>query len=77
MNRKKQINLKILPNGEIKAEIAGFQGTECLDYISVLERLLDAETIDSKRTPEYYLTEQQNLTDCAHQSVPMVYNQEK
>ncbi len=51
----KQIKLKIFPDGQVQAEVLGFRGKKCADYISILEQLLDAEAIDSERTPEYYL----------------------
>ncbi|MDR0578428.1 MAG: DUF2997 domain-containing protein [Candidatus Accumulibacter sp.] len=53
----KQIKLKIFPDGRVQAETLGFRGKKCTDYIAVLEQLLDAEAIDSERTPEYYLEE--------------------
>ena len=55
----RQIRLKIFPDGQVKAEVLGFRGKKCADYISVLEQLLDAEAIDSERMPEYYLEESQ------------------
>lgn len=54
----KKIKLKISPDGQVQAEVLGFRGRRCADYISVLEELLDAEAIDSERTPEYYLEEE-------------------
>ena len=53
----KQIKLKIFPDGQVQAEVLGFQGKKCADYISVLEQMLDAEATDSERTREYYLEE--------------------
>lgn len=54
-NMGRQIKLKLFPDGQVQAEVLGFQGKKCTDYISILEQLLDAEAIDSQRTPEYYL----------------------
>jgi len=54
---EKQIKLKIFPDGQVQAEVLGFQGKKCADYISVLEQMLDAEATDSERTREYYLEE--------------------
>ena len=51
----KQIKLQIYSDGKVKADIIGFKGKKCTDYISVLEQLLDAETIDSEWTQEYLL----------------------
>lgn len=50
---QKQIKLKIFPDGQVQAEVQGFFGKKCADYISILEQMLDAEAIDSERTPEY------------------------
>lgn len=59
----KQIKLQIFPDGQVKAEVVGFRGKKCADYISVLEQLLDAETIDSEWTAEYHLEESLLATD--------------
>jgi hypothetical protein len=56
----KKIQLKIFPDGRVQAETVGFRGKKCTDYISVLEQLLDAEAIDSERTPEYWLEEEEH-----------------
>lgn len=55
---KKQIRVQIFPDGQIKADVIGIKGKSCTDYIEILEQLLDAETIDSEYTDEYYETEQ-------------------
>ncbi len=65
----KQIKLKIFPNGQVQAEVLGFRGKKCTDYISVLERLLDAEAIDSSRTPEYYLEECETIQSPETQTI--------
>lgn len=57
----KQIKLKIFSDGKVQAEVLGFRGKKCTDYISILEQLLDAEAIDSERTPEYFLEESEVL----------------
>ncbi|WP_349409946.1 DUF2997 domain-containing protein [Pseudalkalibacillus sp. SCS-8] len=56
MNKKK-IKIRIGEDGQIFAETIGLKGKECLTYIEQLEKLLDAETIDSNYTAEYYETE--------------------
>ena len=65
----KQIKLKIFPDGQVQAEVLGFRGKKCADYISILEQLLDAETIDSERTPEYYLEDSEVLQSPQFQTV--------
>jgi hypothetical protein len=55
---EKRIKLKISPDGQVQAETIGIRGKKCTDYIAILEQLLDAEAIDSERTPEYWLTEE-------------------
>lgn len=56
MNGKK-IKIKLTEDGNIFAETIGIKGKECLQYIELLEELLDAESIDSNFTKEYYETE--------------------
>ena len=53
----KQIKIKILPNGEIKAETVGIKGKKCLKYIPEIERLTNAVVIDSDFTKEYLETD--------------------
>lgn len=50
----KQMRIQIFPDGRVQANVNGIPGRACTDYIKVLEELLDAETIDSSYTPEYY-----------------------
>ncbi|GHU28059.1 hypothetical protein AGMMS50256_09320 [Betaproteobacteria bacterium] len=57
----KQIKLRIFPSGEVQAETLGIRGKKCMDYIAILEQLLDAEAIDSERTSEYWLEENTSL----------------
>jgi len=66
----KQIKLKIFPDGQVQAEVLGFRGKKCADYISILEQMLDAEAIDSERTPEYYLLE--NVLSTEDNKVPLI-----
>lgn len=49
----KQIKLRIYTDGKIGAETNGVKGKACLDYISILEQLTGAVTVDSAFTPEY------------------------
>lgn len=54
---EKKIQIKITEDGKIFAETKGIKGKECLSFISILEELLEAETVDSNFTEEYYETE--------------------
>jgi len=55
MTKNKQIKVRIFSDGQVQAEVMGIAGKKCTDYISVLEELLDADTVDSEYTSEYYL----------------------
>lgn len=54
---QKKIQIKITEEGTIHAETLGIKGSECLEYISLLEELLEAQTVDSNYTKEYLETE--------------------
>ncbi|WP_233225570.1 DUF2997 domain-containing protein [Amycolatopsis sp. CA-126428] len=43
-------------DGSISAETHGVTGSKCLDYIPLLEDLLDAETVTSEFTEDYRRT---------------------
>lgn len=60
---QKHIILKIFPDGQVQAEVLGFKGKKCADYISILEQMLDAEAIDSVKTSEYFLSENTTSND--------------
>ncbi len=51
---KKQLKIKLLPNGEIKMETVGIKGKKCLDYVKFMELLADAKVEKQEFTKEYY-----------------------
>lgn len=53
-----KIQIRILKDGTIQAITNGIKGKKCVDYISLLENLLEAEATSSSYTSEYYETEQ-------------------
>ncbi|MER1998802.1 MAG: DUF2997 domain-containing protein [Lysinibacillus sp.] len=55
-----KIIVKIQSDGEIKVETIGMKGEACLDVIELMEQLLQAETIDSAYTAEYYEAKNKN-----------------
>ncbi|GHU33377.1 hypothetical protein AGMMS50256_25190 [Betaproteobacteria bacterium] len=55
----RQIQLRIFPDGKVQAEVLGFRGKKCADYIAILEALLDAEAVDSDYRPEYFLHQEE------------------
>lgn len=55
---KKQLKIKLLPNGEIKMETIGVKGKKCLDYVQMLKLLADVKITKQEFTNEYYETEQ-------------------
>lgn len=52
--KKREIVITIDESGTISAETHGIKGEACLDYIEVLEEMLNAKTLDSNLTDEYY-----------------------
>ena len=51
---KKQLKIKLLPNGEIQMETIGIKGKKCLDYVEMLKLLADAKITEQQLTNEYY-----------------------
>jgi hypothetical protein len=49
-----RIAVTINRDGSIKAETLGIKGKTCLDYVPLLEELLDAETVQSAFTADYH-----------------------
>ena len=68
----KKITLRIGPDGQVKADVSGFSGKACVDYISVLEKMLDAEAVDSQRTPEYYVSQNSTTAVSVQDDLPPV-----
>lgn len=64
MNQK-QLVVQVRRDGTVQAETIGMQGAECLDYIAILENLLEAETSESAFTDDYYRTGIDQSTDVA------------
>lgn len=49
-----EVTIKIFPDGTVQAHVDGAKGKRCTDYIAILEELLEAQTVDSSFTDEYY-----------------------
>ncbi|WP_102026761.1 DUF2997 domain-containing protein [Salirhabdus sp. Marseille-P4669] len=65
----KQIRFEITPSGEIRAKTIGMKGEECLNYVDVIEKLVDAQAVDSEFTEEYFetsITEEQKIQKRTH-----------
>ena len=55
---KKQLQIKILPNGEVQMQTQGIKGKKCLDYIEMMKLLGDLKVEKQELTPEYYEEEE-------------------
>ncbi|MEU4481712.1 DUF2997 domain-containing protein [Micromonospora sp. NPDC023966] len=53
MTEQKRIVLTVTSEGLVSAETKGLVGDTCLDYIAILEDLLDARTVESAYTADY------------------------
>ncbi len=56
---KKQLKIKLLPNGEIHMETLGIKGKKCLDYLDMIKLLADVKILSQDYTNEYYEQEEQ------------------
>lgn len=50
---RRQLIVSVRPDGTVGAETRNIYGDECLDFITVLEDLLDAETQSSSYTEDH------------------------
>ena len=51
---KKQIKIRVYPDGTIKSQTVNIKGKTCLKYIKEIENLTNAKTVQSEFTEEYY-----------------------
>ncbi len=71
MNEKTQLVVTIGPDGRVRAETKGVIGPACLNYIPLLEELLDAEAVSSEFTADYTRTTMQATSEELAQQVAM------
>lgn len=60
---KKQLKIKLLPNGGVQMHTEGVKGKRCLDYAKLLEEIADVKITSQELTPEYYEAEEFETTD--------------
>ena len=58
---KKQLKIKLLPNGEIQMETIGIKGKKCVDYVKIMEEIADIKIERREFTSEYYEEEQNTV----------------
>ena len=58
-----QLKIRIFPDGQIQAETNGIRGKSCTDYIGALEKLLNAQVVESSYTEEYYQFQTQEVSE--------------
>jgi len=55
----KKMQIKLMPNGEIRMETFGIKGKKCDDYVELFKKLVNVNIVDIQHTNEYYETESQ------------------
>ncbi len=53
----KKLIISIDKNGFVNAEVSGVRGGKCLDYISLLEDILEGNVVSREYTHEYHQQE--------------------
>jgi len=64
---KKQLQVRIYPDGKIDAKTLEIKGEACMDYIKIMEELLQARTVESAYTEEYYQAEVHEVVESSIQ----------
>ena len=65
---KKQLKIKLLPNGKIQITTVGIKGKKCLDYLDFFQALTNGKIEKQEFTSEYY-EEEQNIQDDSTQNI--------
>ena len=55
---KRQLKIKLLPNGQIQMQTIGIKGKKCMDYVEFLKYLADVKIEKQEFTNEYYEPEE-------------------
>ncbi|MGQ0623325.1 MAG: DUF2997 domain-containing protein [Sporichthyaceae bacterium] len=61
----RRLAITVNADGTIDAESLGVFGKDCLDLVPLLERLLDADTVSSSFTDDYYVASHGEATATA------------
>lgn len=54
----KKMQIKLLPNGEIRMETHGVKGKKCNSYVELFKKLVNVNIAEIHHTKEYYETEE-------------------
>ena len=57
MAERKQMLVRLYPDGRIDAETKGVKGQSCLKFMALLEQMMQASVVDSEFTKEFYEVE--------------------
>jgi|AntDryMetagUQ889_1029465.scaffolds.fasta_scaffold07477_2 hypothetical protein len=60
---KPEIHVRVMRDGTVTAETRNVTGTSCLEYIGLLEDLLDASTTASAYTTDYTRTDTESTME--------------
>ena len=58
-----RIVMTVAPDGTVHARTEGITGDRCLNYITVLEDLLEAQTVQSAYTADYHRAEVREVAE--------------
>ena len=58
---KKQLKIKLMPNGEIQMETIGIKGKKCLDYIETMKAIANIKIENTQYTKEFYEQEENSV----------------
>lgn len=74
---KQQLEIKITEDGHVYVKTIGMDDERCLDYVPLLENMLDAKTIKSEFTEEYLQAQQQVTEDIYVQNKNVIKEERK
>jgi hypothetical protein len=66
---EEKITIKIMPDGRVFAETDGVNGPKCVDYMKLIEEIVEGKIVKEWRKPEYDAIDQAIVNNAHKQSI--------
>ncbi|HOC91228.1 MAG TPA: DUF2997 domain-containing protein [bacterium] len=66
---EEKITIKIMPDGRVLAETDGVNGPKCVDYMKLIEDIVEGKIVKEWRKPEFDAIDQAVLNNAQNQRI--------